>query len=170
MCIVSLRFFLLFLPLPFLSIFYAALLFGSFSKHIGRRKFLLSSGLGMTLCTLIAAFFMYFKHTAAAAAIGGDTILLICVLGYVCCSSLGVLVIVSVLTWCGYCHFFCQFNFIFFLALDIDWWTFANWSEYLMSKNCPLTHYETKNIFYFFYPPIFRLKEKLAVLSFQLRI
>lgn len=47
----------------------------------------------MTLCALIAAIFMYFEHTAAAIAIGSDTILLICVLGYVCSSSLGVLVI-----------------------------------------------------------------------------
>lgn len=67
----------------------------SFSRHVGRRKFLLSSGLGMTLCTLTAAIFMHFEHAPIAAAAGGDSVLLICVLGYVCCSSLGVLVIVS---------------------------------------------------------------------------
>lgn len=47
----------------------------------------------MTLCALTAAIFMYFEHTTVAATAGGDTILLICILGYVCCSSLGVLVI-----------------------------------------------------------------------------
>lgn len=49
-------------------------------------------GFGMTLCSLIAAISMYFEWTSTGGG-GGDTIRLICVLGYVCCSSLGVLVI-----------------------------------------------------------------------------
>ncbi|XP_055316513.1 facilitated trehalose transporter Tret1-like isoform X2 [Sitodiplosis mosellana] len=69
--------------------FIMAILCAFFSKHIGRRKFLLSSGLGMVLCTLCAAIYMYYENTA----IKNDFILLVCVLGYVCCSSLGVLVI-----------------------------------------------------------------------------
>lgn len=44
---------------------------------------------GMTFCTLAAFIYMYFEHTSPS----NDSILLICVLGYVCCSSLGVLVI-----------------------------------------------------------------------------
>lgn len=61
----------------------------SFSKHIGRRKFLISSGLGMSICTFCAAIYTYYENTL----IKSDFIPLICVLGYVCCSSLGVLVI-----------------------------------------------------------------------------
>lgn len=78
------------LLLLLLLLIFMHFIWGSFSKHIGRRKFLLSSGLGMALCTFIAANLMYFEHSTSK---GGNTILLICVLGYVCCSSLGVLVI-----------------------------------------------------------------------------
>lgn len=49
----------------------------------------MSSGLGMTFFTLVAAVYMYIAHTTFET----DSILLICILGYVCCSSLGVLVI-----------------------------------------------------------------------------
>lgn len=43
----------------------------------------------MAFCTLCAAIYLYYENTA----IKNDYILLICVLGYVCSSSLGVLVI-----------------------------------------------------------------------------
>lgn len=96
--------------------FVLLILFGSFSKHIGRRKFLILSGLGMTFTTLVAVFFMYVQHTTASIAAGGDTILLICVLGYVCCSSLGVLVIVSLFI-CYKLKFLIQMNA---LGMNLD--------------------------------------------------
>lgn len=43
----------------------------------------------MTICTLCAAIYLYFENTT----IKNDYILLICVLGYISCSSLGVMVI-----------------------------------------------------------------------------
>lgn len=67
--------------------------FGSFSRHVGRRKFLICSGLGMGVCILAAAIFMFFEQKSAVETTVWYTIHLICVLGYVCCSSLGVLVI-----------------------------------------------------------------------------
>lgn len=60
-----------------------------FSKSIGRRKFLLSSGLGMTFCTLSAAIYLQYENTATK----NYYTLLICVCGYLFSSSLGVLVI-----------------------------------------------------------------------------
>ncbi|XP_031636936.1 facilitated trehalose transporter Tret1-like [Contarinia nasturtii] len=69
--------------------FVMAILCAFFSKHIGRRKFLLFSGLGMTFCTFCAAIYIHYQNTSNKS----DFILLICVLGYVCFSSLGVMVI-----------------------------------------------------------------------------
>lgn len=57
----------------------------SLSRHVGRRKLLISSGLGMVLCATGAAISLKFKQN--------DYIMLIFMLGYVCTSSVGVLVI-----------------------------------------------------------------------------
>lgn len=57
----------------------------SLSRHVGRRRLLILSGLGMILCATGAAVSLNFKQD--------DYILLIFILGYVCTSSVGVLVI-----------------------------------------------------------------------------
>lgn len=71
------------------------------SKYIGRRTLLMVSGTGMCLCSLIAGIYMYLTvippdelaKLNITKVKEDDNIPLFCVLGYVCFSSLGYLVI-----------------------------------------------------------------------------
>lgn len=70
------------------------------SKFVGRRPLLLMSAIGMTLSSLIAGFYMYLtvipqelEKLHITKAQEDDNITLICVLTYVCFSSLGYMVI-----------------------------------------------------------------------------
>lgn len=71
------------------------------SKKVGRRPLLFASGMGMCICSLIAGVYMYLTVIPQDALAklnitkskDDDNITLICVLGYVCLSSLGYLVI-----------------------------------------------------------------------------
>lgn len=81
--------------------FVMAVLSAFISKYIGRRPLLFASGIGMCLCSLIAGIYMYLtvipedelEKLNITKAKEDDNITLICVLGYVCFSSLGYLVI-----------------------------------------------------------------------------
>lgn len=59
------------------------------SKKIGRRTLLMTSGVGMSLTSLAAGLYINFSSQRAE----GDNITLICVLGYVCFSAIGFLMI-----------------------------------------------------------------------------
>lgn len=69
------------------------------SSKVGRRTLLCLSALGMCLCSLVAGLYMYLKEVPQEleklhiSNENDDNITLICVLGYVCFSALGVLVI-----------------------------------------------------------------------------
>lgn len=71
------------------------------SKKVGRRPLLCASGTGMCICSLVAGVHMYLTAVPQDAlaklnitkATEDDNIALVCVLGYVCLSSFGYLVI-----------------------------------------------------------------------------
>lgn len=81
--------------------FVMAIISAFISKYIGRRPLLFTSGIGMCLCSLIAGIYMYLTvipqdeldKLNITKGNEDDNITLICVLGYVCFSSLGYLVI-----------------------------------------------------------------------------
>lgn len=81
--------------------FVMAIISAVISKNVGRRPLLFVSGLGMSLCSLIAGIYMYltaippdtFKTMNISKGQEDDNIPMYCTLGYVCFSSLGYLVI-----------------------------------------------------------------------------
>lgn len=74
---------------------------------MGRRKLVFISGIGMTICTLTAGLYMYYEqlldelHLKESKSLSivnaekedNDYVLLICVLGYVAFSAIGIMVI-----------------------------------------------------------------------------
>lgn len=78
--------------------FLMSLITAGFSHKFGRRTLMCISGIGMSLCGVSAGLLLYFRDLKEKKIIEHsgqniDFILLLCVLGYVCFSSLGVLVI-----------------------------------------------------------------------------
>lgn len=69
-----------------------------FARKVGRRKLLFISGIGMSVCTILAGLYMHYKEVIIEPKVPlsereNDFWLLLCILGYVCFSSLGFLVI-----------------------------------------------------------------------------